>query len=119
LSDRTATCSDTDLDIEVIISAISLLRPDEAVGPDEPSPKLLLEVSNEIACPLLLLFRESFDESCVPHDRRQANITPLFKKGIRNEVGNYRPAKPVLGKGERGPSQGPARGGAPRFGAAV
>jgi len=56
------------------------------VGPDGLSPKLLLNVCNEIGLvyPLLLLFVKSFDESFVPHDWRQANITPVFKKGNQN-----------------------------------
>jgi len=80
--DGTATCSDINLDIDVIISAISRLRPDKAVGPDGLglSPKLLLEVCNEIVYPypLLLLFRKSFNKSFVPHNWRQANITPAI-----------------------------------------
>jgi len=66
------------LTIDVVISAISRPRADKAVGPDRLSPKLLLEVCNDIACPLLLLFEKSFNES------------PVFKKSDRNEIGNYR-----------------------------
>jgi len=74
-----------------IVKAISRLRPDKAVGPDELSAKLLTEVQNEIVYPLLLLFKKSLSESSIPRDWKQANVTPIFKKGSRNSVENYRP----------------------------
>jgi len=58
------------------------------MGPDELSAKLLIEVQNEIAYPLLLLFKKSLSESSIPQDWKQANVTPILK---RNSVENYRP----------------------------
>ena len=37
------------------------------------------------------LFRRTLDEGTVPADRRQANVTPLYKKGNKSTPGNYRP----------------------------
>ena len=81
------------LDINIVTKAILRLKPDKALGPDELSPKLLIETCNEIAYPLLLLFRKSLNESSVPNDWKQANVTPIFKKGFRSsvEIQNYRP----------------------------
>ena len=85
------TCEDLCIDLGTIAKAISRLRPDKAMGPDELSAKLLIEVQNEIAYPLLLLFKKSLSESSIPQDWKQANVTPIFKKGSRNSVENYRP----------------------------
>jgi len=51
------------------------------MGPDELSAKLLIEVQNEIAYPLLLLFKKSLSESSISQEWKQANVTPIFKKG--------------------------------------
>jgi hypothetical protein len=31
------------------------------------------------------------DERVVPEDWRRANVTPIFKKGVKSAAGNYRP----------------------------
>ena len=49
------------------------------------------ECACEIALPLQLIFQKSFESGSVPRDWRLANITPIFKKGKRNDRGNYRP----------------------------
>lgn len=80
-----------ELDVEKILKAIAKLKPDKSQGPDELSPKLLIETGNEIAYPLLLLFSKSLNESTVPQEWKRANVTPIFKKGSRNCMENYRP----------------------------
>ena len=57
----------------------------------ELSAKMLLETRKEIAYPLLLLFKKSLNEASVPLDWRSANVTPIFKKGTRSSMENYRP----------------------------
>ena len=37
------------------------------------------------------MFNVSLEEGIVPSDWKDANITPLFKKGSRNKSENYRP----------------------------
>ena len=53
------TCEDLYIDLGTIAKAISRLRPDKAMGPDELSAKLLIEVQNEIAYPLLVISLKS------------------------------------------------------------
>jgi len=48
------------------------------MGPDELSAKLLFEVQNEIAYPLLLLFKKSLSESSIPQDWKQANVIVIW-----------------------------------------
>jgi len=89
--DTELRCTNLHLDINIVTKAILRLKPDKALGPDELSPKLLIETCNEIAYPLLLLFRKSLNESSVPNDWKQTNVTPIFKKSSRSSVENYRP----------------------------
>ena len=44
-----------------------------------------------LAKPLCRLFNQSLQTSCLPKEWRQANVTPIFKKGNRHPVCNYRP----------------------------
>jgi len=67
------------------------LRTDKAGGPDNLSPWFLRKVDDEIATLILLLMRESLDEGTVPMDWKTANISPIYKKGDRSSVSNYRP----------------------------
>ena len=67
------------------------MRPDKAAGPDNLLPRFLIEIKDQIAYPLYLLFRKSLDESSVPDDWKCADVSPVFKKGNRNKVENYRP----------------------------
>jgi len=78
VDDTEPRCADLYLDVNIIIKAISRLKPDKAQGPDDFSPKLLIETCNVIAYPLYLLFRKSLDESSVPNDWKQANVKPIF-----------------------------------------
>ena len=54
-------------------------------------PKLLKEIVEQINTPLAKLFNLSLDERVVPSEWKEANVTPLFKKGSRNKPDNYRP----------------------------
>ncbi len=46
------------------------------------------------------IFNSSLESGQVPEDWRVANVTPLFKKGSREELGNNRPVSltSVVGK---------------------
>ena len=67
------------------------LRPDKASEPDNLLPRFLLQIKEQIAYPLYLLFRKSPDEGSVPEDWKCANVSPVYKKGNRNKAENYRP----------------------------
>jgi len=51
----------------------------------------LKEVSSEIAPCLSLVFRASLKQGILPSDWKTALVTPLFKKGSRNDPCNYCP----------------------------
>ena len=67
------------------------LKPDKAQGPDGIHPMVLRECAAHIAKPLALIYQKSFDEGIVPSNWKEANVSPIFKKGKRTDAANYRP----------------------------
>ena len=63
----------------------------KAFGPDIISNIVLKERANEIAPVLSHIFQLSIDTGELPKDWRNANVSPIFKKGDRHTVSNYRP----------------------------
>jgi len=98
--DGLVQCTDLQFDVNTVTKALLKLRPDKSMGPDGLAPRLLLETKELISYPLCLLFRKSLDETSIPDDWKQATVTPIFKKGNRNQAENYRPVSltSVIGK---------------------
>ena len=63
----------------------------KAAGPDNLSARVLKEYAEELAPALTCIFQRSIDCGILPEDWRQANISPIFKKGDRTKASNYRP----------------------------
>jgi hypothetical protein len=49
-----------------------------------------MELNEELAPVLTAIFNKSLDSGVVPEDWREANVTPIFKKGKRTAPENYR-----------------------------
>ena len=67
---------------------IKKMKDNKSPGVDGIPPKLLKEIVEQISTPLAKL---SLQKGIVPSEWKQANITPLCKKGSRNKPENYRP----------------------------
>ena len=59
-------------------------------GPDSIHPRILKESAEVIALPLSLIFRSSLSSGMIPEKWKWAHITPVFKKGSKNDKENYR-----------------------------
>ncbi|KAK4816305.1 hypothetical protein QYF61_014603 [Mycteria americana] len=73
----------------------------KSVGPDEIHPRVLKELADVLTKPLSIIYQQSWLTGEVPGDWRLANVTPIYKKGRKEDPGNYRPVSltSVLGKG--------------------
>ena len=60
-------------------------------APGDPHPWVLRELAGVIVEPLARLFKDSWCLGQVPEDWKRANVVPIFKKGRKEEPGNYRP----------------------------
>jgi hypothetical protein len=76
---------------ERVEAQLNKLNTSKAAGPDNLHARLLVELRVQICKPLCMIYNKSLEEGKIPHDWKFANVKPLFKKGDKKLVSNYRP----------------------------
>ncbi|KFQ14116.1 RNA-directed DNA polymerase from mobile element jockey, partial [Leptosomus discolor] len=61
------------------------------MGLDGIHPRVLRELAEALAKPLSIIYQKSWSIREVPDDWRLANVMPIYKKGWKEDLGNYRP----------------------------
>jgi len=61
------------------------------MGPDEIHPRVLKELMDVLAKPLSIICQQSWPTREVSIDWRLTNVMPIYKKGRKEDPGNYRP----------------------------
>ncbi|XP_070610299.1 uncharacterized protein, partial [Erythrolamprus reginae] len=90
----TATnCPRTELNIDksTVRDYLRELNKYKLPGPDGLHPKVLKELADTIAEPLLLIYQISWITGDLPEDWKRADVVPIHKKGKKTDPGNYRP----------------------------
>ena len=69
-----------------------LQEPDlyKSMGPDNIHLRVLRELA-DIVRPLSIIFGKLWRSGDIPEDWKAANVTPIYKKGLKEDPGNYRP----------------------------
>ncbi|PKU41211.1 rna-directed dna polymerase from mobile element jockey- hypothetical protein [Limosa lapponica baueri] len=76
---------------EEISDLLRHLEAHKSMGLDGLHPRVLKELADVLAKPLSIIYRKSWLTGEVPMDWRVANVTPIYKKGKKEDPGNYRP----------------------------
>ena len=74
-----------------IIKVVRQLRNTSSAGHDDISVTFIKKVINAIAKPLSSIFNMSISTGIVPDPLKLAKVIPVYKKGDKNIVENYRP----------------------------
>ena len=69
------------LDRGMVLKVLKNLDPNKTPGPDGMHPKVLMEVAEEIAEPVYMIYEESLLTRSIPDYWEVANITSIFKGG--------------------------------------
>lgn len=80
-----------EISMQDVLDQLNQLDTSKATGPDGLGAKLIKNLKNELSVPIYILFKRSTESEVFPTCWKQANVIPIYKKGNRNEVGNYRP----------------------------
>ncbi|GAB0206562.1 hypothetical protein GRJ2_003121800 [Grus japonensis] len=76
---------------EAVNDLLRHLDTHKSMGPDGIHLRVLRELAEELAKPLSIFYQQSWLTGEVPDDWRLANVTPIYKKGQKEDLGNYRP----------------------------
>ncbi|KAK4807071.1 hypothetical protein QYF61_018412 [Mycteria americana] len=85
---------------EIVSDLLHHLDTHKSMGPDEIHPRVLKELADVLTKPLSIIYQQSWLTGEVPADWRLANVTPIFKKGRKEDLGNYRPVSLTLVPGK-------------------
>lgn len=73
----------------------------KSMGVDGIHPRVLRGLAKVLSKPLSIIYQQSWSTREIPGDWKLANVTPIYKKGRKGDLGNNRPVSltSVPGKG--------------------
>ena len=83
--------TDIELTTDEVLKSLKMLNVNKATGSDGIPARLLRETVDIIAPSLTKLFNKSLQLGIIPDEWKVANVVPVYKKGRKDCVENYRP----------------------------
>ena len=83
--------TDIELTTYEVLKSLKMLNVNKATGQDGIPARLLRETADNIAPSLTKLFNKSLQYGIIPDEWKVANAVPVYKKGRKGCVENYRP----------------------------
>ena len=79
------------IDERTIFDLLIKTNENKAVGSDKITSKLIKFCAKSLARPLTILYNKKFKMGKIPDKWKLADVVPVFKKGTKSSVTNYRP----------------------------
>ncbi|TRZ08141.1 hypothetical protein HGM15179_018968 [Zosterops borbonicus] len=76
---------------EAVREQLRCLDTHKSMGLDGIHPRVMRELADELAKPLSIIYNQSWLTGEVQEDWKLANVTPIHKKGGKEDPSNYRP----------------------------
>ncbi|KFQ00489.1 hypothetical protein N329_04168, partial [Haliaeetus albicilla] len=76
---------------EMVSDLLHHLNTHKSMGPDGIHPRVLRELAEVLSKPLSIIYQQSWLTREVPVDWRLARVMSIYKKGWKEDPGNYRP----------------------------
>ena len=85
---------------EEILKILTNLKANKAHGPDNISVNMIKLSGDALCLPLKLIFNNILNTGIFPKQWKNANVTPIHKKGNKQIINNYRPISllPIFAK---------------------
>jgi len=75
---------------EMVSDLLHHLDTHKSMGPDGIHPRVLRELAEALTMTLSIIYEQPWLTGEVPVDWRLVNVTPIYKKGRKENLGNYR-----------------------------
>ena len=82
---------DIDFNTERIRDILRNIDCNKAQGPDNIHGVILKTCASSLAQPLSIIFKLIYNTGILPAEWKCANVVPVFKKGVKENIENYRP----------------------------
>ncbi|GAB0189105.1 mitochondrial enolase superfamily member 1 [Grus japonensis] len=89
------------VDTEIVRDQLYQLNVHKSMGSDGIHPRVLKELVDIMTGPFSVIYQKSWESEEVPTDWKLANIIPIYKKGMREDPGNYNPVTLTSVPGKR------------------